>query len=172
MNTYSQFIPQDFSADSKVWIYQCNRPLREKEVLEMDEQLHNFYVQWTSHGAPVKGFAKCVYNQMILVMADEKASGVSGCSTDSMVRIIKSFEKQYSIELFDRLTITFLVDEKLQPLPIQQIGYALEKGYLTEDALLFNNTITTKHQLETEWLVPLNKSWLWARVEKQRAIED
>jgi hypothetical protein len=164
MNTYQQYIPQDFDANSKVWIYQCNRPLRENEVLEIDEQLHNFYTQWTSHGAVVKGWAKCLYNQFIVIMADETATHVGGCSTDGMVRIIKSFEKQYGVELFDRLTISFLKDEKVQPLPLQQIGYALEKGYLETDSLLFNNTIDTKQKLETEWLVPLDKSWLWSRV--------
>jgi hypothetical protein len=164
MNTYQQYIPQDFDANSKVWIYQCNRPLRENEVLEIDEQLHNFYTQWTSHGAVVKGWGKCLYNQFIVIMADETATHVGGCSTDGMVRIIKSFEKQYGVELFDRLTISFLKDEKVQPLPLQQIGYALEKGYLETDSLLFNNTIDTKQKLETEWLVPLDKSWLWSRV--------
>jgi hypothetical protein len=162
--TYLQFLPKQFNDNSRVWIYQCNRPLRDEEVLEIDEQLHNFYIQWTSHGAVIKGWAKCLYNQFIVIMADETASHVSGCSTDGMVRIIKSFEKQYGVELFDRLTITFLIDEKVQPLPMQQISYALEKGYIETDSLLFNNIIDTKLKLETEWLIPLNNSWLWSRV--------
>jgi hypothetical protein len=168
-NTHLQSIPTGFAADSKVWIYQCNRPLREQEVLEINEQLHNFYTQWLSHGQVVKGWAQCLYNQFIVIMADETASGVSGCSTDGMVRIIKSFEKQYLIELFDRLTITFLVNEKVQPLPMQQIAYAIEKNYLQVDALLFNNLVDTKQKLEQEWLIPLNKSWLWGRIEAQLA---
>jgi hypothetical protein len=167
MNTYQQYIPQDFHPNARVWIYQCNRPLRENEVMEIDEQLHNFYSQWLSHGAPVKGWAKCLYNQFIVVMADDTADKIGGCSTDGMVRIIKSFERQYSVELFDRLTISFLVNEKVQPLPMQQIAYALEQGKLETDSLLFNNTIDTKEKLETEWLVPLDKSWLWSIIIKQ-----
>ncbi len=157
-------LPSDFSPSSKVWIYQSSRSFGDQEELEINEQLHNFYVQWTSHGAAVKGWAKVVFKQFIVVMADEKQSGVSGCSTDSMVRIMKSVERQYQVDLFDRLTITFLVDNKAQPLPMQQVKYALEKGYIETDTPLFNNVVDTKEKLENEWLVPLNKSWLWQRI--------
>lgn len=157
-------LPTDFSPSSKVWIYQSSRSFGEQEELEINEQLHNFYVQWTSHGAAVKGWAKVVFKQFIVVMADEKQSGVSGCSTDSMVRIMKSLERQYQVDLFDRLSITFLVDNKTQALPMQQVKYALEKGYIETDTPLFNNVVDTKEKLENEWLVPLNKSWLWQRI--------
>ena len=42
--------------------------------------------------------------------------------------------------------------------------YALEKGFIETDTLLFNNLVDTKEKLENEWLVPLNKSWLWNRI--------
>lgn len=160
----ANILPADFSPESRIWIYQSSRPFSEQEELEINEQLYNFYVQWKSHGADVKGWAKLVFKQFVVVMADETQCGVGGCSTDGMVRIIKSFERQYSVDLFDRLTITFLVDNKVQPLPIQQVKYALEKGYIETDTLLFNNTVHTKLRLEEEWLVPLNKSWLWNRI--------
>lgn len=157
-------LPTDFSPTSKVWIYQSSRPFSVEEETEINEQLHNFYTQWKSHGADVKGWARLLFNQFVVVMADEQFSGVSGCSTDGMVRVIKSMERQYQVDLFDRLTITFLVDEKPQPLPMQQVKYALEKGYIETDTLLFNNTVDSKQKLESEWLVPLNKSWLWNRI--------
>src|SRR5690348_8895909 len=98
-------IPADFADDSKVWIFQGNRPFTEKEQKEIDEQLYQFYAQWTAHGAPVKGWAKLLFGQFIVVMADETSTGVTGCSTDGMVRVIKSLEKQYNVNFFDRMTI-------------------------------------------------------------------
>jgi hypothetical protein len=164
IQTVAQQLPSDFSPDSKVWIYQSNRAFSAQEEIEINEQLLQFYMQWKSHGVDVKGWAKLLFRQFIVVLADEKFSGVSGCSTDSMVRIIKSLERQYEVDLFDRLTITFLVNEKAQPLPMQQVKYALEKGYIETDTLLFNNLVDTKAKLETEWIVPLDKSWLWNRI--------
>jgi hypothetical protein len=159
-----QIIPTDFANNSRVWIYQADRPFTDEQIIEVDEQLLNFYSQWQSHGAPVKGWAKCLYKQFIVVLADVAHMGIGGCSTDSMVRIIKSFERQYAINLFDRLTLTFLINDKVQPLPMQQVSYALEKGFIETDSLLFNNLVDTKSALLQEWLVPLNKSWLWNRV--------
>ena len=160
----ANILPKDFAPNSRIWIYQSNRPFSEQEEKEINEQLFNFYTQWQSHGAAVKGWAKLVFKQFVVVMADESLTDVGGCSTDGMVRMIKSFDRQYSVDLFDRLTITFLVDQKPQPLPIQQVKYALEKGYIETDTLLFNNTVDTKEKLEEAWLVPLKKSWLLNRI--------
>ena len=157
-------LPQDFSNDSRVWIYQSNRPFSDWEIAEINDQLHLFYAHWLSHGAPVKGWAAVLYGQMIVVMADEAATGVSGCSTDGMVRIVQSLERQYSVQLFDRLAITFLVHGKPQMLPISQVAYALEKGYIAPDTPMFDNTVATKGELESRWMVPLQETWLGARL--------
>jgi hypothetical protein len=163
-NELKNLLPTDFSPTSRVWIFQSNRPFDEQEEVEINEQLYNFYVQWQSHGNDIKGWAKLLFGMFVVVIADETASGVSGCSTDSMTRIIKSLERQYGVNFFDRLTITFLVKDKPQGLPMSQVKYALEEGYIETDTLLFNNLVETKEKLENEWLVPLNKSWLWNRI--------
>jgi hypothetical protein len=162
-----QLIPADFADDSKVWIYQSNRRFTEAQQAEINEQLTQFYSQWTSHGTPVKGWASLVFGQFIVVLADEVASHVSGCSTDSMVRVIKSIERQYDTHLFDRLTLTFLVEGDAQMLPLSQVPYALEKGYIKPDTLLFNNTVATKEELMNKWLIPLKDSWLADRLQLQ-----
>ncbi|HMN32838.1 MAG: hypothetical protein IT215_00975 [Chitinophagaceae bacterium] len=159
-----EILPNDFAETSRVWIFQSNRPFNEKEEVEINEQLYNFYVQWKSHGDEVKGWAKLLFKQFIVVLADVQPGQMGGCSTDSMTRVIQSFERQYQVNLFDRLSITFLVDGKPQPLPMEQVKYALEQGYIETDTLLFNNLVDSKEKLKNEWLVPLNKSWLWNKV--------
>lgn len=157
-------IPADFSDDSKVWVYQSSRAFIDKEANEINEQLYQFYAQWQSHGDPVKGWAKLLFGQFIVFMADERQSHVSGCSTDSSVRVVKSIERQYDVNMFDRMVITFLVNGKAQMLPMNQVAYALEKGYIKEDTPLFNNVVLTKKELLDKWLIPLNESWLASRL--------
>ena len=159
-------IPADFNADSKVWIFQSNRNHTEKECEEINMQMHNFYSQWQSHGKDVKGWAEILFNRFVVVIADENVSDVSGCSTDGMTRIIKSFENQYAVNFFDRLMLSFYVKEKVETLPLNQVKYALENGILETDTLFFNHLVDNKQKLETEWLVPLDKSWLWQRIIK------
>ncbi|MBP6456032.1 MAG: hypothetical protein KA275_04815 [Chitinophagaceae bacterium] len=157
-------IPSDFNADSKVWIFQSNRNHTEIECEEINMQLHNFYSQWQSHGKDVKGWAEILFQRFVVVIADENISDVSGCSTDGMTRIIKSFENQYAVNFFDRLMLSFYIKEKVETLPLNQVKYALENGILKTDTLFFNHLVDNKQKLETEWLVPLDKSWLWQRI--------
>lgn len=159
MNT-SNIFPAGFSPASRVWIYQSNRPFNEQEILEINEQLHQFTSQWNAHGAPVKGWGQVVLNQVIVLMADESQTTVSGCSTDSSVRIIKSIEQQYGVNMFDRLLLGFIVKDKIELLPMAQVAYALEKGYIDENTIYLNNTVLTRQELDNNWLQPLKNSWV------------
>jgi hypothetical protein len=156
----NQLLPADFHPSSRVWIYQSNRPFSERESLEIQEQLDQFVSQWQAHGTPVKGWGKLLFSQVIVLIADESMTAVSGCSTDSSVRIVKSIERQYEVNMFDRLLLAFVVKEKIQLLPMQQVPYALEKGFIDENTLYLNNTVLTKAELEQNWLQPLKESWL------------
>ncbi|GAA0545187.1 hypothetical protein [Chitinophaga japonensis] len=163
-NTIQQLLPAGFAPSSRIWIYQSNRPFNERESLEINEQLQQFAAQWNSHGTPVKGWGQLLFNQVIVLMADESATGVSGCSTDSSVRVIKSLERQYDVNLFDRLLLAFVVKDKLELLPMAQVTYAFEKGFINEDTLYLNNTVLTKQEMEQRWLVPLRDSWVMKKV--------
>jgi hypothetical protein len=158
-------IPADFAPESRVWIYQSSRAFIEKEANEVNEQLYQFYTQWQSHGAPVKGWAKLLFRQFIVILADETQEMVGGCSTDSSVRVIKSLERQYDVNFFDRMMITFLLKNKAEMLPFSQVQYAIDQGYINKDTLLFNNVVVSnRKELQEKWLVPLSESWLAGRV--------
>ncbi len=157
-------IPAHFLDNSRVWIYQSSRAFIPKEEQEINEQLYQFYAQWQAHGAPVKGWAKLLFRQFVVIIADETDVEVSGCSTDSSVRVIKSLERQYDVNFFDRMMITFLVKNKAEMLPFNQVQYAIDKGFINKSTLVFNNIATTKKELLESWLVPLSESWLASRL--------
>ena len=97
-------------------------------------------------------------------MADETATGVSGCSTDSSVRLIKEIEKIFGVNMFDRMALAFIIRDKVQILPMPQLKYAVEKGFITAETLFFNNVVPTKEELETNWLIPAKDSWLAKKI--------
>ncbi len=155
-----QHLPEDFSPTSKVWIYQSSRLFFISEALEMEDMLQDFVSNWKSHGTPVKGFANLFFGRFIVLMADESATGVSGCSTDSSVHLVKAIEKKYSVELFNRHLLAFIINDKIEQLPLAQIQYAISNKFINERSLYFDNTVTTKQQLEKEWIVPAGETWL------------
>ncbi|HMO61605.1 MAG TPA: hypothetical protein PKC39_10085 [Ferruginibacter sp.] len=160
-----EHLPTDFNDNSRVWIYQASRLLGMGEAFELEDMLNSFVAGWQSHGAPVKGYANLFFGQFIVIMADETATGVSGCSTDSSVKIIKAAEERFGIQFFDRQALAFLVKDKVQVLPMNQLGYAVQNNFITPDTLYFNNTILTKKELETNWLIPVKDSWLAKRIQ-------
>lgn len=153
-------IPEDLADDSRAWVFQSSRPFNEQQSIEIKEQLNQFVMQWNSHGAKVNGWADLLFNRFIVLIADEKDVQVGGCSGDSMDRVIKSIERQYDTKLFDRLSITFLIKDKPEVLPMNQVQYAIEKGFVNGETLMFNNTVQTKKELLEKWLQPLSESWL------------
>ena len=62
--------------------------------------------------------------------------------------------------MFDRQTLAFVINEKVQLLPLSQFRYAVDNKFIQPKTLYFNNLVLTKKQLIEEWLIPVNKSWL------------
>lgn len=161
---YKYLLDGNFHPDSRVWIYQCNRLFTLNEALEIEESLKEFTLQWKSHGVPVKGEAHLFFGQFIILLADETATGVSGCSTDSSVRLIKDIEQRYGVNMFDRTALAFVVKDKVQLLPLSQLQYAIDNGFIDENTLYFNNIVQTKEELGSKWIIAVKDSWLAKKI--------
>jgi len=166
---YQHLIPEDFSPSSRVWIYQSNRLFFISEALQIEDMLNNFVANWNTHGTPVKGYANLLFGQFIVLIADETVTGVSGCSTDSSVRVIKQMEELFKVDLFNRQNLAFVVKDKIQTLPMFQLDYAMDNGFITPDTIYFNNLVSNKATLLKNWMVPVKDSWLAAKIAKQPA---
>ena len=160
---YKHLLPDNFSPDSRLWIYQANRLLTLSEVLEAETLVQEFCEGWLSHGADVAAYGNIFFGQFLVLMADESKTGVSGCSTDSSVRFVKGLGEQFSVDFFDRGNLAFIVKDKIELLPLRQVNYAFQNNFITGDTLYFNNTVLNKQQLETSWIIPVKDSWLAKR---------
>ncbi|NOU39481.1 MAG: hypothetical protein HOO89_12275 [Ferruginibacter sp.] len=156
----SEHLPEDFAPNSRVWIYQSNRIFFMQEALEIEPMLNQFVKDWKSHGTPVKGYANLFFGRFIILMADENATGVGGCSIDSSVRLIKEIEKKFSVSMFDRQMLTFYIKEKVEQLPLSQLNYGIQNNFITPNTLYFDNTILTKKTLENNWITEAKNTWL------------
>jgi len=161
---YHEAIPTDFSDSSRVWMYQSNRLFNTHEALQIKGMLEQFVLSWKSHGETVKGYATLLFGHFIILMADETSTGVSGCSTDSSVRIIKEIENQFSVSLFDRQTLAFVIKDKIDLIPFAQLNQVAEHNQIDPGTLYFNNLVLTKSELLQNWIIPIKESWLAKRV--------
>lgn len=148
-----------------MWIYQSDSTFTEQQQIEIDDLLNQFTDSWTSHGAKVKGFGKLFFNQFIILIADETASGVSGCSTDSSVRLIKEIENRYNADLFNRQNLAFFNGENIIQISLSKLNEAVSNKQVNHETYYFNNVVLSKKELEEKWIITLKNSWLSNKVE-------
>jgi hypothetical protein len=161
---YKHLLPESFSPNSRVWVYQSSRLFSLSEALEIEEILNKFSADWRSHGAEVNAYCNLFFGQFLVFMADETDTSVSGCSTDSSVRFVKELGQQYGVDFFNRTNLAFFIKDKIQLLPFTQLQYAFDNQFITGDTLYFNNLVQTKEQLESSWIIPVKESWLTDRI--------
>jgi hypothetical protein len=164
---YKELLPDNFPGNSKVWIYQSSRLFTLSEALEVETLLGKFSAEWRSHGAEVNAYCNLFFGQFIVLMADESEVGVGGCSTDSSVRFIKELGEKFGVDFLNRTNLAFVIKDKIQVLPISQLQYAFENGFINGYTLFFNNLVLTKDALETNWIIPVKESWLASRLPLQ-----
>ncbi|NGM60568.1 ABC transporter ATPase [Sphingobacterium sp. SGG-5] len=145
---------------NKIWIYQADRFLSDKEVEEIAAELSTFVADWAAHGSALAGKGYINYNLFLILEVDETQADVTGCSIDSSVRFIKALEQKFSVNFFDRMKVAFkdatgtvrLVDRV-------DFEHLIRQGDVTENTIVFNNLIQQGEDLQTKWEVPFKESW-------------
>lgn len=144
---------------SKVWVYQANRSFSPEEVADISGMIENFTDQWKSHQNDVAAYGSIYYRRFLVLMADEAASGVSGCSIDSSVRLVKDLEQAYGVDFFDRMKVCYkITNELIGSFPLSKINEMLESGQLKDETIVFNNLVASKQAFETAWEIPFSRS--------------
>ena len=154
MNTY-----ESMPDNSRVWIYQSNRPFQGEELNKIGEQISQFVHQWVSHNQALKAFGGLFHNQFVVLMVDESQAGASGCSIDSSVHFIKSLEANFEVNLFDRMNFAFLQNDQVKTAQRTIFSELYQKQEIDDNTLVFNNLVKNKTEFESSWIVPLKDSW-------------
>jgi hypothetical protein len=155
------FVPfSSISPQSRIWIFQANRPIAADELKIIEGNLQAFTEGWTAHGEPLKTSFTVKFGQFIVLAADENHHRASGCSIDSSVRVLKEIQQSIGLKLFERDQVAFKIEEQIVLIPIQQLKQKFDDGILNEQTLTFNNLLSTKSQFEQDWITPAGKTWL------------
>lgn len=157
---FSLELPNGYSPQSRVWIYQAMRPFTHEELQSATAAVSAFTKNWLSHGEPVKGTGMVLPQGFIILVADIAVTGVSGCSTDSSVRLVKELDSRFNAGLFDRQLLAFLVNNEVVRIPMQELNRAIAAQQVTPNTPYFNNMVETLDELSNGWPVPAGQSWL------------
>ncbi len=145
---------------ARVWVYQVNRNLTNQEADFVEQQLKAFSEKWVSHQIPINTSYKLIYNRFIVLLADE-SKGVSGCSIDSSVAIIRHIESELGVTILDnKMQIIYLADDNmLKDATMAEFKSLLSTEKLSNATTVFNNLVKNKQELEESWQTNVANSW-------------
>jgi hypothetical protein len=145
--------------NSRIWIYQADREFTRIEVDLLQENAIAFIEEWTRHGAALKGSFVLKYNRFLVLAVDESFANASGCSIDASVRFVKQMETLFSIDLMNKLNVTYKEGQTIRLVNLSAFQEFAKVQKITSETIVFNNMVQTKGDLESLWEVPAQQSW-------------
>jgi hypothetical protein len=147
--------------DARLWVFAAARPLDHAQQASLLSHVDSFLHRWAAHGAPVVGGRELRHGRFLLVGADERATGVSGCSIDSLFRTLGELEAETGVQLRDA-SLVFWRDAagEIQAEPRPAFRQRARAGEVGADTPVFDNTIGTVGELHAgRWELPMRESW-------------
>jgi hypothetical protein len=154
------YIPFDtLPEESRIWIYQSNRKFTDEETAEIALSLQSFLDGWAAHGTPLEASGELKYNRFIILAINQEIQPATGCSIDDSVRFIQDLEQKYSVDLLDKMNVTFRSGEHIAHKPLTEFKKMAKEKAVSENTIVFNNLVNTVGEYNDFWEVPATESW-------------
>lgn len=145
---------------SRLWIFQADRFLSDKECARINSELTEFIKGWASHGNELYGDFKIENNLFVMVGADESKSPTSGCSIDALTRKIKDLGAELKIDFFNRLNIAYEdPSTEIKVISMLEFKNLMSSDTITRQTTVYNNLVETVAELDENWRTTVGKSW-------------
>ena len=154
------YVPFDtLPEESKVWIYQSNRKFSDEELEAIETELKNFVEGWAAHGTGLEASFETRYNRFIILAVNQEAQNATGCSIDASVHFIQQLEQKYSVELLDKMNVTFKQGEHITHKSLIDFKKLAKDKSVSANTVVFNNLVNTVGEFQDFWEVPASESW-------------
>jgi hypothetical protein len=145
--------------ESRVWIYQANRSFTDAEIAEIELQLKVFIENWTAHGSDLKSGYNIVYKRFIVIALDQNLNMASGCSIDASVHFIQQLEKQYNVDLMDKMNVSYKQGDYIAHKSLLDFKKMAKDKAISKQTIVFNNLVNNIAEFKENWEVPASESW-------------
>ena len=148
--------------DARLWVFAAPRPLNDDEAAALLGRVDAFLERWAAHGAPVLGARDFRDGRFLLVAADERATGVSGCSIDSLQHALAEAEGAIGADLRRGASLVFWRDAAGGVLSAERAEFRrlAQAGEVGEDTVVFDNTVGTVGDIRGgRWETRFRDAW-------------
>ena len=155
---------ESLSPYSKIWVYQADRDLSEKEVETISDYLISFCREWTAHNQQLLADFEISHKRFIVLKVDETHTNTSGCSIDKSVNALKDLSKELGVNFFNRMALPYLQNHEIKTVDFNHIEEALEQKKIIGSTLFFDLNVKTLGQFRKAFLIQLKEHWAYPKI--------
>ncbi len=144
---------------ARVWIYQANRSFTDSELEEITSKLNTFVQAWSSHGKDLEAGFEVKYKRFIIIALNQEMNAASGCSIDDSVGFIQQLEKDYKVDLLDKMNVSYKQGEFIAYKPLTDFRKMAKEKAVSKNTIVFNNLVNNIAEYKENWEVPASESW-------------
>ncbi|MDT0559163.1 ABC transporter ATPase [Ichthyenterobacterium sp. W332] len=144
---------------SRVWIYQANRSFTDLEIEDISKKLNVFIANWTAHGSNLSAGYVIKYKRFIVIGLNQSLNAATGCSIDASVHFIQELEKDYSVDLMDKMNVSYKQGEFIAYKSLTDFRKMVKHNAVSKKTIVFNNLVTNIAEFKDNWEVPASESW-------------
>ena len=144
---------------SRVWIYQANRSFTDSEQEEIKSKLSQFINEWTAHGKDLQASFELKYKRFLIIALNQDKNAATGCSIDASVDFIQSLEKDYNVDLLDKMNVSYKQGEFIAYKSLKDFKQMAKDKAVSKNTIVFNNLVTNIAEFRENWEVPASESW-------------
>ena len=145
--------------ESRVWIYQANRSFSEDELQEIQSKLDIFIENWTAHGSDLQAGYTIKYKRFIVLGLNQNLNSATGCSIDASVHFIQQLEKDYKVDLMDKMNVSYKQGDYVAYKTLTDFRKMAKDKAVSKNTIVFNNLINNIAEFNENWEVPASESW-------------
>ncbi|WP_298286674.1 ABC transporter ATPase [uncultured Lutibacter sp.] len=150
----------------KLWVFPSSRKFYAQEVSTLKEAIEIFLNNWNNNGQSLNCSYQIKYDRFIIITVDDSELSLSLKSHDQLVSFIQELETKYEIILLDKINVCYKQGEFVQYKELKEFKKMIKNKGVSQKTIVFNNMITTKEELETNWEINIMDSWLGRFLQK------
>lgn len=137
--------------NNKIWIFQSVRDFKTEEINKIENVLSDFLGSWKTHGSDLSAGFSILENRFIKVFVDENIQSASGCSIDSLTRLIKQIDEEFKLELLNRMYVSYLVNNKLNTVKLKEFKDKIQQGEVQSTDYFYDLSVSTEKEFQEKF---------------------
>lgn len=150
----------DLPPEARLWIFPASRPLSREEEAELLSRVDDFLDQWAAHGSPLTSGREWREGRFLMIGVDESTAPPSGCSIDSLARLLKTLGAEWQMSFLDHSAVWFRKEGEAIRVSRSEFRALVEAGEADLATPVLDNAIVRVAELQSGgWDKPAGASW-------------